>query len=307
MARSLFIPARWLIVFPALLAALGFAAQGRAQCVNAGAAEQYFPRPVITVTGAVRESVRIPADQTGGSIKASEALERAGGLRDEAYALGAMLLRPLPKLATAPRGSVAHLDLAAGALEALQVAMSGAGTEAERSALIESLRKRRQYARLPVVVDEAMRRRFPRRDLKLLPGDVLYIPARPATVTVIGAVSSPGMREFRSGDVVDDYLERSGGLLGGARKGNAAVYLPDGELRPLSLAYWNYKPQNVPPGSIVIVPYRNESLQRYARDAHANLALAMRAAEEAGGPSSARDAASLLPPPPAATTACPLR
>lgn len=301
-------PPRWLIAFPASLVALFLVAQASAQCVNAGsAAERFFPQPVITVTGAVGESLRIPADQAGDGIKASDALERAGGLRDDAYALGAILLRPLPKLATAPRGSAAHLDLAAGALEALQVAMSAAGTQAERDALIESLRKSRRYTRLPVVVDEAMRRRFPQRDLVLAPGDVLYIPARPATVTVIGAVASPGMREFRSGDLVGDYLERSGGLLSGARKGNAAVYLPDGELRPLSLAYWKYKPQNVPPGSIVIIPYRNESLQRYARDAHANLALAMRAADEAGEPSSARDAASLLPPPATATTACPLR
>ena len=110
--------------------------------------------------------------------------------------------------------------------------------------------------------------------------------------------------DFETGKLVEDYIEGAGGLLGGARLEVAGVYLPSGELRPLDQSPWKYQPQNVPPGSIVVVPYRNESLQRYARDARAARMLPRVTATADGGGEDG-EVASLLPPLAEATTQCP--
>lgn len=275
-----------------------------AYCVAGVETDAALPRQEITIAGAIAGSSPTHVLARAEGMPISEALKQAGGLRRDAYPLGALLFRRLPEMATAPRGSQSYADLSAGAMEALQIVISGPPSGAARDALVDVLRRDRGFARLPVAVDMPTRRRFPERDVLLRAGDVLFIPQRPSNVAVIGAVKSPGAIAFSTGALADDYLDRAGGLLEGASMESVGVYLPSGGLRELAVSPWKYQPQNVPPGSIIVVPYRNESLQRYARDARAQLALneLMAADGDRGG---REGAAALLPPLAEATTACP--
>ena len=289
-----------------LLAGTAGAHASQAVCINGNtAADELLPLDRVTVAGAVERPIRIGRGSLEGGVRVNDAIEQAGGLTRDAYAIGAFLFRRIPSLATAPRGSSAYADLSAGALEALQIAMAGPYADEVRDALIDVLRRDRGFVRMPVAADAAMQRRFPERNPILKHGDVLYIPQRTGNIAVLGAVSAPGYTTFETGSLVEDYIEGAGGLLGGARLAVAGVYLPSGELRPLDQSPWKYQPQNVPPGSIVVVPYRNESLQRYARDARAARTLPRVTATADGGGGEDGQVASLLPPLAEATTQCP--
>ena len=290
----------------ALVLVTGAVNASQAVCVTGSmATSELLPADKVTVAGMVERPSRIDMDSRPSAIRVSDAIEISGGLSRDAYALGSFLLRRIPPLSTAPRGGIAYADLSAGALEALQVAMAGPYEGEVRDALIEVLRRDRGFVRLPVAVDAAMQRRFPERNPILKPGDVLYVPQRTGNVAVLGAVSAPGYVSFQTGTLVDDYIEQSGGLLDGASLEAAGVYLPSGELRSLALSPWKYKPQNVPPGSIVVVPYRNESLQRYARDARAARVLPRVVASEDGAVTDTGAVDALLPPLAEASTSCP--
>lgn len=247
----------------------------------------------VTVIGAVKQS---GATSAGEGARVADAIADAGGLHEDAYPLGAMLFRRLPEERGDFATAAAERDLVAGALDGLQVALSGPFGDERRTRLIGELRTDKRFMRLPVAVDTALQRRFPERNPVLAPGDVLFVPARPDTVTVIGAVRSPGQVAFRSGAMADGYVEEAGGWLPGARRQRSAVYLPDGKLRELSLNFWNYQPTAVPPGSIIVVPYRDESLQKYARDMlGASMLAELAQQQEAGDGETDSAAISMLP------------
>lgn len=240
--------------------------------LSAGAASAFCLQPTagsplsageVTVIGAVEQPGAHPPES---GLRVSDVTAAAGGLREDAYPLGAMLFRRLPEARGSMNDAMVERDLTAGALDGLQVALAGPYGDERRKRLISELRVGKRYLRVPVAADPALQRRFPERDALLAPGDVLFIPERPTTVTVIGAVRSPGKLAFSSGNMADDYVDEAGGWLPGARKQRSAVYLPDGKLRQLSMNFWNYEPTAVPPGSIIVVPYRDESLQKYARE-----------------------------------------
>jgi len=305
MKRQMHRRSTWLNVAAGALGAC-FATSAATYCVTGVQTEAVLPLDAVTVSGALdgQSTTYVPVG-AGGSVTISQAIERAGGFREDAYPLGAMLLRRIPPLSVAPRGGMAYADLSAGALEALQIAMTGPFGGNTRKALVDVLRRERGLVRLPVAVDPAMRRRFPERDLPLQAGDVLYVPQRPGTVAVIGAVSAPGTVRFSTGRLVEDYLDEAGGLLDGARLEHAGVVLPSGQLRELALSPWKYQPQDIPPGSVVVVPYKNESLQRYARDAQATLALHTLQRRDEGNANVEGQVQALLPPLAEATMSCP--
>lgn len=249
-------------------------------------------KDAITVIGAVEQAGIVGSK----GARVDDAIADAGGLREDAYPLGAMLYRRLPDERGDSATAGVERDLVAGALDGLQVALSGPFGGERRARLIAELRTEGRFMRVPVAADAALQRRFPERNPALAPGDVLFLPTRPETVTVIGAVRSPGQMAFHSGATADDYLEQAGGWLPGARRQRSAVYLPDGKLRDLSLSFWNYKPTAVPPGSIIVVPYRDESLQKYARDMLGASMFAELAQRQKSGDSAEKDPAmSMLP------------
>lgn len=207
----------------------------------------------VLLLGAVADGAALVDLQPGTRVSA---VLRDHPLRRDAYALGAALYRPgaSPEAATPVEGQVSRAQLSA-----LQLMLSRADNDACGSALVDRLAARHSLLRLPVAVDSVTRRRHPDRDVVLAPGDILVVPSRPSAVMVAGAVRAPGAVRFESGSAIEDYVREAGGWASGARRGQTIVYLPQGELRPLSAGIWNYQRENVPPGSIIVVPARGLS------------------------------------------------
>jgi len=94
----------------------------------------------------------------------------------------------------------------------------------------------------------------PELDILLEPGDKLFIPKRPSSVTVSGEVLNPGSFQFRSGATVQDYLEFSGGAKDDADESRTFVVLPDGSAAPVALNWLSFDHSDIPPGSTIVVP-----------------------------------------------------
>jgi protein involved in polysaccharide export with SLBB domain len=87
------------------------------------------------------------------------------------------------------------------------------------------------------------------------PGDFIYIPKRPSTVSVTGEVLNPGSFQYRPDMSVDDYISLAGGYTEVAEDDETFVIMPDGSARTPSsgvMSFFGSDP--IPPGSTVVVP-----------------------------------------------------
>ncbi|MGN6516060.1 MAG: SLBB domain-containing protein [Rhizomicrobium sp.] len=184
----------------------------------------------------------------------SELLLRAGGLSDQAYPYGTVFLRK----------SVAAIeeDGYRRAADEMQNMLLTSGTalgtrpvsESGVAALIADLRNTKPLGRISIIADPVQLVAHPNRDPLLEPGDVIYIPQRPSTVTILGQVLQPGTIPYSPDMTPDDYIERVGGYNDFADKSLAFVVLPDGTARKLESGWFNLNDENIPPGSTIVVP-----------------------------------------------------
>lgn len=85
-------------------------------------------------------------------------------------------------------------------------------------------------------------------DFPLLRGDVVVIPPRPTTVTVMGAVVRAGALSWEDGQCALDYIERAGNFTPDARRPQTVVIRANGEVVPRALKAEIYA------GDIILVP-----------------------------------------------------
>lgn len=85
-------------------------------------------------------------------------------------------------------------------------------------------------------------------DPGLKDGDVLYMPTRPTTVVVSGAVKMPAPYVWEEGRSLEGYLARAGGITREAEEDDTVVLRANGELVQASLA------RVIEPGDLILVP-----------------------------------------------------
>jgi hypothetical protein len=122
------------------------------------------------------------------------------------------------------------------------------------AALISELRNAKPLGRISIIADPVQLVANPQKDPLLEPGDVIYIPQRPSTVTILGQVLQPGTVPYSPKMTPSDYVERVGGYNDFADKSLAFVVLPDGTARKLSSGWFNLDQTDIPPGSTIVVP-----------------------------------------------------
>jgi polysaccharide export outer membrane protein len=185
-------------------------------------------------------------------------IARAGGLTDEAYPYGAVFTRLSIQRAEKKGYERVAQQLQTGLLGSLNQFGSNKPEAPvllqSVNSLVENLRQAPALGRMVIDADPAALAAQPERDILLESGDRLLIPKRPAYVLVSGDVLNPGAQGFRSEASAEDYLRAAGGLQHSADDDRIFLVLPNGEARPLSLSFWNYKSQPVPPGSTIVVP-----------------------------------------------------
>jgi len=190
----------------------------------------------------------------------SQLLARAGGLTDIAYPYGTVFLRR----------SAANIE-AQGyqrAADEVQSQLIGAMTRVTTSpanrlspndfgalqTFVNQLRTQKPLGRISVVADPALLKVKPGLDPLLEPGDVIYIPQRPSTVTVLGQVLQPGSFPYEKPGTVQDYLDAAGGYAQYADESTTFVVLPDGKAEKIEASWFNIGNRPIPPGSTIVVP-----------------------------------------------------
>jgi len=210
----------------------------------------------VTVAGQVRYPgvFDITRDE-----RLSSLLQRAGGITEVGYPYGAVFTRrsaalaeregnersarelenQIPSLILNPTGTIADL--------------SSAGTYLQ--SLVRSLRNTPALGRIVITADPTVLASKPELDFILQPGDALFIPKRPSTVTVSGEVNHPGSFEFRSGYRYMDYVSLAGGTSQSADDDRIFVVMPDGSSAPVASNWLSFSSGgNIPPGATIVVP-----------------------------------------------------
>jgi protein involved in polysaccharide export with SLBB domain len=208
---------------------------------------------------AVNGQVRYPGafNITRGE-KLSSLLERAGGLTDQAYPFGAVFTRDRAAIAER-EGNIRQARAIDAQLATLattpQAAAATRDTLMFLTSLGEQVRNEPVLGRIAVTADLAVLRAKPELDIVLEPGDTLYIPVRPATVTVTGEVLNSGSFQYQNGLQLADYLGSAGGMTQSADRRRTFIILPDGTAQPVQSGWFSYSNVSlIPPGSTIVVP-----------------------------------------------------
>ena len=189
----------------------------------------------------------------------SSVLQRAGGLTQVAYPYGAIFTRRSAAI-TELEGNARSARELQGQLATLAVAPSESQSAALSGmtflqGLVSAVRDAPALGRVSVTADPVVLASHPDLDVILEPGDAIYVPKRPSSVTVAGEVLNPGSFQFRSNLGFEDYVRLAGGSTQSAYDSGIFVVLPDGSAMPVQDNWLSYgNGGHIPPGSTIIVP-----------------------------------------------------
>jgi polysaccharide biosynthesis/export protein len=119
---------------------------------------------------------------------------------------------------------------------------------------VDSIRNQKGLGRISVTADPSLLARRKDLDIRLESGDVIYIPQRPSTVSVLGAVLQPGTFPYHAGMLAADYLKKAGGPSDFADDSLTYIVMPDGSAQKLDRGWLPFGSTPIPAGSVIVVP-----------------------------------------------------
>jgi protein involved in polysaccharide export with SLBB domain len=187
----------------------------------------------------------------------SDVLTRAGGLTEVAYPPGTVFLRQ----SAAQQEREGYVRAAREMQDQLVTAMTRSSDNrmdpsvfGSMQTFVQELRTQRAIGRISIVADPSILASRPELDPLLESGDVIYVPQRPATVTVLGQVLQPGAFPYRAGETIESYIQRAGGFGRFADEAHTFLVLPDGTARRWERSWFRFDAASLPPGSTIVVP-----------------------------------------------------
>ncbi len=207
-----------------------------------------------------------------------QVVDRAGGLTPNAYLFGAQLTRESARIVQQQQLDqyVTQLELgidraaAAAAASAISPQDQAAATASLGSTqvLVTRLRELRASGRVVLALTADAQNTGALPELPLEDGDRFFVPARPSSVNVVGAVYEQSSFLFDSHRRVYGYLKQAGGANRAADPTHAFVIRADGSVlsREAAKTFWGneFDQAHVHPGDTIVVPekiYRGNSLR----------------------------------------------
>lgn len=210
----------------------------------------------ITVQGQVRNA---GSYQIVRGEHLSDLLARAGGVTPNAYPYGTVFLRR--SVAAQEKDAFrreadeieAQLLIAMGRREASSKLAPESFTAVQ--GYVDQIRSQKPLGRVTIAADPAVLAAHPAMDPLLEPGDVVFVPQRPYSISVLGAVLQPGSIPYSSDMSASDYIGRAGGYSQFADSSQIVLVLPDGSARRVGTSYFGLKftSDDIPPGSTIFV------------------------------------------------------
>jgi protein involved in polysaccharide export with SLBB domain len=128
------------------------------------------------------------------------------------------------------------------------------GTFASMQTFVNELRNQQPLGRVTVVADPSILAANPGLDPLLEAGDVIYVPQRPNTISVLGQVKQPGSFIYLPGKSIGDYIDQAGGYSNTADSSQTFVIQPNGSAQRIEKSWLGYDTSALPPGSAIVVP-----------------------------------------------------
>ena len=173
----------------------------------------------------------------------SDLIQRAGGLRSSAYAIGAVLMRNTFQDSFEVKFTDSKLQ---------SIHNQTTSTDSSSQILIQTLGQNKKI--VGIHLQKALSDPQSEDNINLIEGDILSIPEIPKTVQSFGAIYVPKKVVYRSNLSFKDVIEESGGFLTTASKKHSYVIYPNGDIRTAKhfLFFRSYPP--LAPGAEVYVP-----------------------------------------------------
>jgi protein involved in polysaccharide export with SLBB domain len=198
----------------------------------------------------------------------SSVLRRAGGLRDTAYAAGAILIRNQVKdLEEKTRVELIHQIETSSASARLAPNLSGQDSSAllqaasqQQAEVLQRLKSQPASGRLVIHISADINSwaNTPA-DIEMHTGDVLTVPKRPGFVLVSGQVYNASALTYVPGKEAGWYLRRAGGTNDVANRKEIFVIRANGSVIGRRSGEWygaNVLGTRLDPGDVIVVPQR---------------------------------------------------
>jgi protein involved in polysaccharide export with SLBB domain len=198
----------------------------------------------------------------------SSVLRRAGGLRDTAYAAGAVLIRTQVKeLEEKTRAELIHQIETSSASARLGANLSGQDSSAllqaasaQQAEVLQRLKSQPASGRLVIHISADINSwaNTPA-DIEMHTGDVLTVPKRPGFVLVSGQVYNASALTFVPGKEASWYLRRAGGTNDVANRKEIFVVRANGSVIGRRSGEWygaNVLGTRMEPGDVIVVPQK---------------------------------------------------
>ena len=182
-------------------------------------------------------------------------IERAGGLTDQAYSIGAVFTRKdiaLQQKLSFERTADFLEQSIADAITGGNISQISGEAFRPISLLISRLRQTSPVGRLIIEADPIELKTDPFINLFLKDEDKLFIPKRPSSVSVVGEIYTPSSHTFKSYTSVKEYIRFSGGLRQTADTSEIFIIQPNGE--SIGIARLAGRSTDLMPGSTIVVP-----------------------------------------------------
>ena len=183
-------------------------------------------------------------------------IERAGGLKDNAYTIGAVFTRE----DVAAMQIVGFLKSAEILEKAMSDSIMSANANSDSASyvvvreIIDRLKNQEPTGRQVVEIDAFMLKSDPRLNFSVHDGDNLFIPQRVESVSVMGEVMNQVTLAYKNDFGIADYIELSGGLGKNADKSRIFIIQPNGQSITFNNKLFGRKFSNVVlPGSTIFV------------------------------------------------------
>jgi polysaccharide biosynthesis/export protein len=227
---------------------------------------QMRPPNVVLLEGEVKRPGHFTLE-TGERL--SSVLKRAGGLTNNAFPEGIVLVRESVKkrqqaeldrfmAAERQRLTAQSASIAAGSAGVANAATQGAAAEQQVLALrlqqLEAVASRIELGRVVVQVRSLEELDGTEDDITLEARDRIVIPQPPRTVSIIGAVKNPSTVVYKVGFGLEDYVHQAGGMSEDANKHEMYVMRANGSTEG---AYVKIK--DMKPGDTIVIPQKIEA------------------------------------------------
>ncbi len=179
----------------------------------------------------------------------SDLVKRAGGFTRHAYLPGTVFMREA--IRAEKEQQVANFIKEKESLLKQEEKQTESATEKklldQGKILLEQLKTTDIKGRIPLCIDNAKTLENSESDIFLEDGDIVYIPVRPTSITIMGEVNLPSNIIFRKGAGIDYYIKQSGGFAKNADRKNVFIAKINGTATT--------DDRSLEPGDTIVIPF----------------------------------------------------